>query len=164
VPEERAQGAFALLSVRENLTAASPELISRLGWLRPRAERPLAERMVKALQVRTPTIETQLSRLSGGNQQKVIVGRWLVRDTPILILDDPTSGVDVGAKDELYRLIGELTATCTSVLISSSELPELLALADRMLVLHEGRVAGMLDGDQLTQDEVLRLAVQGRAE
>ncbi len=94
----------------------------------------------------------------------MIVGRWLVRDTPILILDDPTSGVDVGAKDELYRLIGELTATCTSVLISSSELPELLALADRMLVLHEGRVAGMLDGDQLTQDEVLRLAVQGRAE
>ncbi len=161
VPEERAQGAFSLLSVRENLSVASPELISRHGWLRPALERPLARRMVETLRVRTASIEEPLARLSGGNQQKVIVGRWLARETPILILDDPTSGIDVGAKDELYRLIGAMTTTGTSVILSSSELPELLALADRMLVLHQGRVAGILAGNELTQHNVLRLAVQG---
>jgi ABC-type sugar transport system ATPase subunit len=161
VPEERAAAAFPALSVRENLLAAAPELISRGSWLQPSRERPLAQRMVEALRVRTASIEEPLARLSGGNQQKVIVGRWLVRETPILILDDPTSGVDVGAKDELYRLIGTMTAAGTSVIISSSELPELLALADRMLVLHEGRVAGILEGAALTQHDVLQLAVQG---
>mgnify|MGYP000536507333 CR=1 FL=1 len=161
VPEERAAAAFSALSVRENLLSAAPELISRGSWLQSWRERPLALRMVEMLRVRTASIEEPLARLSGGNQQKVIVGRWLVRDTPILILDDPTSGVDVGAKDELYRLIGTMTASGTSIIISSSELPELLALADRMLVLHEGRIAGILQGASLTQQDVLQLAVQG---
>lgn len=161
VPEERPQGAFPLRSVRENLTSASPDLIARRGWVRPGVERTLAEGMVRALRIRTPSTETPLVRLSGGNQQKAILGRWLVRDTPILILDDPTSGIDVGAKDEIYKLIADLTGRGRSVLISSSELPELLALSDRILVLREGQVAGILDGDRLTQADVLRLAVRG---
>jgi ABC-type sugar transport system ATPase subunit len=123
VPEERAAAAFPALSVRENLLAAAPELISRHGWLQPAREAPLARRMVDALRIRTASIEEPLARLSGGNQQKVIVGRWLVRETPILILDDPTSGVDVGAKDELYRLIGAMTAEGASVNITTTELP-----------------------------------------
>jgi ribose transport system ATP-binding protein len=161
VPEERAHASFPLLSVRENITAASTDLFSRLAWLNPGRERALAGGIIERLRVKTPTSEEPISRLSGGNQQKVIVGRWLVRQTPILILDDPTAGVDVGAKDELYRLIGEMTARGTSVIVSSSELPELLALADRMLVLHEGSLAGILSGEAMTQRAVMELAVRG---
>jgi ABC-type sugar transport system ATPase subunit len=118
--------------------------------------------MVEVLRIRTPSIEEPLSRLSGGNQQKVAVGRWLLRGVPILIMDDPTSGIDVGAKDELYHVIANMTADGTSVLMTSSELPELLALSDRIMVLHLGRVAGILEGPDRTEENVLRLAVTGR--
>jgi ribose transport system ATP-binding protein len=162
VTEERAEAAFAILTTRENLTAASSDLVAPRGWLRPGRESALAARMVQALRIRTPTIEEPLSRLSGGNQQKVAVGRWLGRGVPILIMDDPTSGIDVGAKDELYHVIANMTADGTSVLMTSSELPELLALSDRILVLHHGRLAGILAGDDLTEENVLRLALTGR--
>ena len=161
VTEERAEAAFPFLTIRENLTAASSNLIAPGGWLRPGREASLARKIVDALRVRTPSIEEPLSRLSGGNQQKVVVGRWLMRRVPILILDDPTSGIDVGAKDELYRLVAEMTADGTSVIMTSSELPELLALSDRILVLHEGHLAGTLEGDDRTQENVLRMAVAG---
>ena len=143
------------------MTAPSWDRIAPHGWLRPRRETSLANEMVEALRVRTRSVEEQLGRLSGGNQQKVVVGRWLLRDVPILILDDPTAGIDVGAKDELYHLIAGLTAKGTSVIMTSSELPELLALSDRILVLHHGRAVGILGGDQLTEANVIRLAVAG---
>jgi ribose transport system ATP-binding protein len=161
VPEERAQAAFPFLSIRENVTAASSDLIARRGWVQGGHERSLAARIISSLRVKTPDAEELMGRLSGGNQQKVIVGRWLLRGSPILLLDDPTAGVDVGAKDEIYRLIGELTAGGTSVLMASSELPELLAIADRMLILHQGRLVGTLEGEAMTQRNVLRLAVAG---
>jgi ABC-type sugar transport system ATPase subunit len=163
VPEDRGQAVFSLSSVRENLSIASPDLISHKGWLDKPMERTLSQKMIDMLRVRTPSMEESIARLSGGNQQKTIVGRWLMRRVPILILDDPTSGVDVGAKEELYRLIDEMTATGTSVIMSSSELPELLAVSDRMLVLHQGRVAGILSGEEMTQRNVLYLAVRGLA-
>ena len=163
VPEERVHAAFPLLSIRENMTAASIDKISRRGWLLPARERGLVQHLIDALRVRTPTAEEPLGRLSGGNQQKVIVGRWLLRGSSVLILDDPTAGIDVGAKDELYTLIGDMVAKGTSILMSSSELPELLVLADRMLVLHEGRMVGILAGDELTQRNVLRLAMGGQS-
>lgn len=159
VPEERADAAFPLLSIRENVTAASVDMISRRGWLLPGRERGLARDIIDALRIRTPSAEEPLSRLSGGNQQKVVVGRWLLRGSSILILDDPSAGIDVGAKDELYTLIASLVEGGTSILMSSSELPELLLLADRMLVLHEGRLVGILAGEELTQRNVLRLAM-----
>jgi ribose transport system ATP-binding protein len=161
VPEERAQAAFAMLTLRENLTSASSDLIAPVGWLRPRREISLARRIVEALQIRTPSVDEPLNRLSGGNQQKVVVGRWLLREVPILILDDPTSGIDVGAKDEMYHLIAEMTARGTAVIMTSSELPELLALSDRILVLHWGHMVGILEGEQLTQENVLSMAVAG---
>jgi ribose transport system ATP-binding protein len=161
VTEERAEASFPMLTIRENLTSASSDLIAPGGWLRPRREGSLAKRISESLRVRTPSIEEPLSRLSGGNQQKVVVGRWLLRKVPILILDDPTSGIDVGAKDELYHLIAEMTADGTSVIMTSSELPELLALSDRMLVLHHGRLVGILDGEELTEENVIRMAVAG---
>jgi ribose transport system ATP-binding protein len=163
VPEERAQAAFPFLSIRENVTAASADLISRRGWVQGGHERSLAARIIASLKVRTPSAEELMGRLSGGNQQKVIVGRWLLRGSPVLLLDDPTAGVDVGAKDEIYGLIGELTSKGTSVLMASSELPELLAIADRMLILHQGRLVGTLEGEEMTQRNVLRLAVAGQA-
>lgn len=161
VPEERAQGLFPLLTIRENLTAASPDLVARAGWLRPAKERALAASIVKRLRIRAPSVEHRVASLSGGNQQKVLVGRWLLRGSQILILDDPTAGIDVGAKDEVYGLIGEMTSSRKSVVMSSSELPELLALADRIIVLHEGRIAGILGGTERTERNVLWLAVAG---
>ena len=161
IAESRAEASFSFLTIRENLSSASSNLIAPGGWLRPRRERTLAQKMVDALRVRTPSIEEPLSRLSGGNQQKVMVGRWLMRDVPILIMDDPTSGIDVGAKDELYHLIEDMTARGTTVIMTSSELPELLALSDRILVLHGGRLVGTLDGESMTEKNVLRMAVTG---
>jgi ribose transport system ATP-binding protein len=159
VPEERAQALFPLLSIRENLTAASADRVFSRGLLQRATERALARGVVGDLSIRTPSEEQLVGRLSGGNQQKVVVGRWLLRQVPILIMDDPTVGVDVGAKDELYRLIGDMTESGTSVLLSSSELPELLLLADRLAVLHDGRLVGVLEGDDLTQQNVLELAL-----
>jgi ribose transport system ATP-binding protein len=160
VPEERAaQGLFGRLSVQDNIVAASGDLVARAGWLDRRRERTLARRVVDGLRVVTPGLDRPVATLSGGNQQKVVVGRWLVRETPILLLDDPTVGVDVAAKDEIYRIVGDMTAAGTAVLLFSSELPEVLALADRVMVLHEGRVAGILAHDELDPARVLRLAV-----
>jgi ribose transport system ATP-binding protein len=164
VPEERAQAAFPLLSIRENITVASADLIADRAWVKVGRERSLADRIVTTLRVKAPHAEELMGRLSGGNQQKVIVGRWLLRDSLILLLDDPTAGVDVGAKDEIYGLIGDLTERGTSVIMASSELPELLAIADRMLILYQGRLVGTLEGDSMTQRDVLRLAVAGEAE
>jgi ABC-type sugar transport system ATPase subunit len=161
VNESRADSVFPLLSIRENLTSASADLIGKNGWLQRRREATLAQKMVSALRVRTRGIEAQLRSLSGGNQQKVVVGRWLMRDVPILILDDPTSGIDVGAKEELYQLISEMTSRGTAVLMTSSELPELMSLADRILVLHQGRLVGTLEGDEITEENVVRMAITG---
>lgn len=162
IPEDRtAQALFPRSPVRENVTAASEDLISTAGWLRGDAERRIARSIVDELRIRTPSIEQPVAYLSGGNQQKVVLGRWLVRQPRVLILDDPTVGVDVGAKEEIYRLIDDMTHQGTGVILISSELPELLALADRLLVLHQGRLAGMLSGDGMTQEAVLHLATGG---
>jgi ribose transport system ATP-binding protein len=102
-----------------------------------------------------------VSTLSGGNQQKVVVGRWLLGGTKLLILDEPTRGVDVGARAELYQVIRDLTATGVGVLLVSSEVPEVLGLSDRVLVMREGRVIRTVDADQLTEDDVLDLVMAG---
>jgi ribose transport system ATP-binding protein len=159
VPEERSRASFPFLSTRENITAASVAMIAPRGWLKLKRERSLSRKIVDELNIVTPSIETPLNSLSGGNQQKVIVGRWLVRDVPILVMDDPTSGIDVGAKDDLYRLIGEMTARHTSIIMTSSELPELLALSDRLMVLHRGRLVGILDRDAMARETAMRMAV-----
>lgn len=161
VPEERPQAVFDDLSVLENATMAASHLISRLGVMRHGWERHLSTGMVKRLGVKTASVDAPMRSLSGGNQQKVVLGRWLLRGARILILDDPTSGVDVGAKVEIYRLIASETEGGRAVIMSSSELPELLTVAHRILVLHEGRLAGVLEGERMTQRDVLHLAVRG---
>ncbi len=161
VPEERAKAIFDSVSVRENISSASGDLITHLGVIRRVLEQHLSMQVVERLRVRTPSIEAPIRSLSGGNQQKVVVGKWLMREARLLILDDPTAGVDVGAKLEIYQIISDLTQGGASVIMSSSELPELLAISNRILVLYRGRVAGVVEGESMTQRNVLHLAVRG---
>lgn len=123
----------------------------------------MAKEQVERLGVRTPGISTPVQHLSGGNQQKVLVGKLLVTRPEVLILDEPTRGVDVGAKAEIHRLIVELARQGIGVLMISSDLSEVLALADRVLVMRDGRLAGELDRAQATEEAVMRLAVGGAA-
>jgi ABC-type sugar transport system ATPase subunit len=160
VPEDRThQGALLELSVTENVTLARAERLARGFFVRHGEERKQARDVVDALAIRTASVDSLVSTLSGGNQQKVVFGRWLVAGARILLLDDPTVGVDVGAKEEIYRIIAELTGDGTSVIFLSSELPEVIGLADRMLILREGAVAGDLAGDEMTESRALALAL-----
>ena len=159
VPEERAaHGLFPQLSVIDNMSSARPWLYSRRGWVNAGVQRRLVDGMARVLGVKAASLDHAVSGLSGGNQQKVVLGRWMIGGARLLILDDPTVGVDVGAKEEIYRLISELTADGTAVLLMSSELPEVIGLADRVLVLHEGRVAGRFDRGDLSEEAILRCA------
>jgi ABC-type sugar transport system ATPase subunit len=159
VPEERAaDGLFPQLSVLDNMSSARPWLYSHLGWVNDRARRRLVDGMARTLGVRAASLDQPVSSLSGGNQQKVVLGRWMIGGARLLILDDPTVGVDVGAKEEIYKLISELTADGTAVLLMSSELPEVMGLADRVIVLHEGRIAGRFDRGGMSEEAILRCA------
>lgn len=160
VAEDReTQGIFPQLSVHENLTSASSDLMSKFGWIRSSTAEELSLAAVENLRIKTPSIDQPIWGLSGGNQQKVTVARWLMRKSQVLILDDPTVGVDVGAKDDLYGLIEEMTTEGTTIILISSDLPEIIGLADRIVVLHQGRVVGTLEGSDLTQEAVMRLAL-----
>lgn len=161
VSEDKSEALFPLISVKENLSNASTDLYTNFSFINKSIERSLCQKMIDGLFIRTPTIDEPVARLSGGNQQKVIIGRWLMRESRILILDDPTCGIDVGVKQELYKLLNTMTALNTSFIMTSSELPELIAISDRILVLHNGRVAGILSGQEINQRNILNLAIRG---
>ena len=160
VPEDRQHEGLVLpMSIGENITMAIlPELSSK-GLLNSVREKSRVSELVEKLTVKTDDPTLPAHSLSGGNQQKVVLGKWLANQPKVLILDEPTRGVDVGAKAEIHRLIRELTAQGMATVVISSDLPELLALSDRVLVMCEGRVAGELDGATATQEEVLGLAL-----
>jgi L-arabinose transport system ATP-binding protein len=122
-------------------------------------ESRIARQYVQELRIRTPTIEQEVSTLSGGNQQKTVLARWLARDAKLLILDEPTRGVDVGAKADIYAIIDKLAAEGSAILVISSELPEVLGLADRIVVMQGGRVRGELNRQDATEEKILRLAI-----
>jgi ABC-type sugar transport system ATPase subunit len=158
VPEDRKrQGIVPSASGLHNISLAILDRLSRLGWLRRREERALGQRYVDRLRVRTPSLDAVVAGLSGGNQQKIVLARWLAARSRVLILDEPTRGVDVGAKAEIHALIGELAAQGAAIVLISSELPELLSLADRILVLRAGRIVGEVPRAEATQDGLLRL-------
>ena len=157
--ERRATGIIPMLSVCDNTVIANQKNYARAGIISDTKRRAAASGICEELRVKTPTIDTQIADLSGGNQQKVLVGRWLLTDPDILILDEPTRGIDVGAKYEIYTLIQNLTKEGKSIIMISSEMPELLGVSDRIMVMCEGRVSGFLDDpDKFTQVEVMRLA------
>jgi inositol transport system ATP-binding protein len=160
VTEDRKEsGCFPGLSVLENLEmAALGRDFVRCGLVRGGAARRACEGMVSALRIKTPGLGERIENLSGGNQQKVLLGRWLLMHPRILILDEPTRGVDVGAKAEIHQLIAGLVAEGTAVLMISSEMPEILALSHRILVMRAGRVAGMLERAAATQVKIMDLA------
>ncbi len=165
VPEDRrAHGLVLELSVRQNLGLPNFDRLSRLGLLLPGREEALARGLCERLRVRTPGLEQTVGLLSGGNQQKVVLGKWLARQPRVLLLDEPTRGVDVGAKSEIYALMDELAGAGVAVLRISSDLEEVLGMSDRVLVLHEGRLAGELAREQLSEQAVMHLATGGRAD
>jgi len=158
VPEDRKrQGLVPQASALHNLSLAILRRLSRFGWLRRRAERSVATEYFDRLRVRTPSFDTVVAGLSGGNQQKIVLARWLAARATVLILDEPTRGVDVGAKAEIHALIGELASRGSAILLISSELPEILTLATRIIVLRAGRLVGEVAREQATQDRLLRL-------
>ena len=162
VTEDRTEtGCFRGLSVLENLeiSVLSRDFV-RWGFVRAGAVRAACGSMVGALRVKTPGLDERIENLSGGNQQKVLLGRWLLTAPKILILDEPTRGVDVGAKAEIHQLIARLVADGTAVLMISSELPEILGLSHRIMVMHEGRVTGILAREAADQVKIMELAAR----
>ncbi len=160
VPEDRAAaGIFRTLSVEENITAAVPGQIAPAGFIRRAVEKTMGEDAVKKLSIRLASLRQPIGELSGGNQQKAILARWLLTDPSVLILDEPTRGIDIGVKAEFYDMIGELAASGRAILLISSELPELLALCDRILVMSEGRLTADIPRAEATQEAIMSAAV-----
>jgi len=162
VPEDRKQQGLVLeMAVRENMSLVTLWPESRAGFIDGQAERRLAAEMIPALAIKTPGDRQAVQFLSGGNQQKVVIAKWLAMKPKVLLLDEPTRGIDVGAKAEIYDLIHRLAGSGLAVLFVSSEMEEILSLSDRALVMHEGRLAGGLDRGDLTEENVMRLAAGG---
>lgn len=160
VPEDRAgHGIFSTLSVEHNLTAAVPSKIAPGGVIKRGLERALSRQSVDDLSIRLASLRQPIVELSGGNQQKAILARWLLTEPDILILDEPTRGIDIGVKAEFYDMIGDLAEAGRAILLISSELPELLSLCDRILVMSEGRVTAEIPRDAATQENIMQAAV-----
>jgi len=160
VSEDRAvSGIFRTLSVEENITAAIPRKIAPGGIIKGILEKALASESVRKLRIRLASLRQPIGELSGGNQQKAILARWLLTDPSVLILDEPTRGIDIGVKAEFYEMIGELAAGGRAILLISSELPELLALCDRVLVMSEGRLTANIARADATQEAIMSAAV-----
>ncbi len=160
VPEDRAAaGIFGSLSVEHNITAAVPRRIAPRGFIARGIEKALALQSVDKLRIRLASLRQPISELSGGNQQKSILARWLLTEPDVFILDEPTRGIDIGVKAEFYDMIGDLAASGRAILLISSELPELLALCDRILVMSEGKMTADLSRAEATQESVMRAAV-----
>lgn len=162
VTEDRKRlGIFPAMNVGQNVSICSLECALRAGLLSRKAEHEASSKIVSQLQVKTAGLQSAITSLSGGNQQKCIVGRWLLTQPMILLLDDPTRGVDVGAKSELYRLIRGLCLDGLGVIVTSSELPELLTLSDRILVLSEGRMTAEFSRENASQEKIIHAATLG---
>ncbi len=159
-PEDRKKdGLCTGLSIRHNLALPNLDYICNvLGVINSRREDDLCTKAVENLRIKTPNIEVNSGTLSGGNQQKVVVGKWLARDSRVVIFDEPTRGIDIGAKVEIYNLMNELKKNGIAVMFISSEMPELMGIADRIMVMCDGRITGELSVEEATQEEIMRMA------
>lgn len=157
--DRRGSGIFGVLSVKDNVAIASLDKYRKLGfWLDDKAMSHLVEENVQKMNIKTPSEKTLIRSLSGGNQQKVIIARWLANNPDILIMDEPTRGIDVGAKYEIYQIIIQLASEGKSIIMISSEMSELMGVADRIAVMCEGRLTGILDAKDATQERIMQLA------
>lgn len=158
--ERRATGIFGILSIKENTVISNLKKYRRFGILNEKAMRKDTQQYIEAMHTKTPSQDTKIQTLSGGNQQKVILSRWLLTNPEVLLLDEPTRGIDVGAKYEIYQLIIDLAKKDKVVIMVSSEMPELLGVCDRILVMSGGRLAGEVDAKTATQEEIMTLAAK----
>ncbi|MFI6094674.1 multiple monosaccharide ABC transporter ATP-binding protein [Lentzea sp. NPDC051213] len=163
VSEDRKRYGLNLIEgVQRNVSAAALGKLARRGWVNEGEEFSVAERFRRSMGIRTPAVSTPTGTLSGGNQQKVVLAKWMFTDPDVLILDEPTRGIDVGAKYEIYSIINDLAAQGRAVLVISSELPELLGLCDRIYALSEGRITGELDRADATQERLMQYMTRGQ--
>ena len=147
------------MSVKKNTVLANLDRVSRRGVINAKLEEQYSKEYVDKLRVSTPSMDTEVQYLSGGNQQKVVIAKWLFRESEILFLDEPTRGIDVGAKVEIYRLINEMVNEGKTVIMISSEMQELIGMCDRIMVMHEGKKMGEMDRDEVTQEKIMALCV-----
>ncbi len=160
VPEDRrGEGLVTNMTVRENITLPSLRRFAPLGLVRRDRERQVADEQIASLQIRTPDAEATVLNLSGGNQQKVVLAKWLAMSPKVMILDEPTRGIDVGAKAEIYRLMRALADGGAVILMISSDMEEVLNVSDRVAVMHEGRITGVLERADCTEENIMHLAV-----
>lgn len=157
--DRKGNGLVLPMSIVANTTLATLPKFSRGGWRRGDLERQAASRLAQSLRLRAASLEMPVGDLSGGNQQKVAIAKWLETEPRLLLLDEPTRGIDIGAKRDIYQLMDEWTARGISILLITSEMAELLALADRILVLHRGKITAELAGAEATSDAVLAAAM-----
>jgi ribose transport system ATP-binding protein len=159
LPEDRKKcGLFLKMAVKLNVTAANLKSVSKNGFLQSAEEEKISQEFVKSLKIRTPSINQLSKNLSGGNQQKVVIAKWLTLKPKVLIVDEPTRGIDVGAKIEIYNLIHQMTEQGVAIVMISSELPEILGMSDRVVVLREGHLAGELNRENATEEKIMMLA------
>jgi ribose transport system ATP-binding protein len=159
-PEDRrATGLVTTMSVRENITLPALRRYAPTGLINNERERQTAQRQKESLNIKTPTVETLVVNLSGGNQQKVVLGKWLAMEPKVLIFDEPTRGIDVGAKAEIYKLMRDLAGAGAVVLMISSDMEEILNVSDRVAVMHEGKIPGVLERADCTEQNIMLLAV-----
>lgn len=158
--DRKTDGFIGLMSVGQNITLANLKKVSRFGHIRKNLELSEAGKLSRRLRIKSPDLNAQLLTLSGGNQQKVVLSKWLMTSPRVLFLDEPTRGIDVGAKSEIYTIMRELASEGVSIVMISSELPELISMSDRVLVLSGGKVSGLLEKEQLSQETVMDYATR----
>jgi ribose transport system ATP-binding protein len=159
--DRKRYGIVVQKTVAENTTMATLESYMKGMFIDKKKEKEVAEKYVEALATKTPSIDQLVVNLSGGNQQKVVIAKWLTRDSQILIFDEPTRGIDVGAKNEIYKLMNKLAAEGKSIIMISSEMTEILRMSDRIVVMCEGKKTGELDISEATQENIMELATKG---
>jgi ribose transport system ATP-binding protein len=160
IPEDRRSfGLITAMTVRENITLPALGRYSSAGFIRRSAEEAVTQKMCAELKIKTPSVEATASNLSGGNQQKVVLAKWLSLDPKVILFDEPTRGIDVGAKAEIYQLMRRLADQGVAILMISSDMEEILGNSDRVAVMHEGRISGVLDRPECSQEAIMRLAV-----
>jgi ribose transport system ATP-binding protein len=159
--DRKTQGLILILSVKENISLPSVERFSKLGFMKVKEETRAANQYSRELRIKTPGLNQKVMYLSGGNQQKVVLSKWLCCEADIFIFDEPTRGIDVGSKVEIYHLMNRLTSEGVAIIMISSELLEILGMSDRILVMHEGRITGEFTAEEATQEKILHAALGG---
>jgi len=160
--DRKSQGLILLLSVKDNICLPSLERFSRFGFMQMKKEILTTNKYLQELHIKTPGFKQKVLYLSGGNQQKVVLSKWLCSQANILIFDEPTRGIDVGAKVEIYKLMNQLAAEGVAIILISSELPEILGMSERILVMHQGSITGELSAEEATPEKILQLALGER--